>query len=77
MDRSAAPPHRPGPSDRTLPVDDLPLVPSAEATVVPTDEPPPLPPGKDIHPRRPLPRLREGPAVSDSAPSPPIGGEDR
>jgi len=77
MERSAGPRRGSEPSEPTLPVDDLVLPPPQEVTIVPTTEPPPLPPNQEIHRRRSLPRVREGPPVSDPTPTPPIGDDER
>ena len=77
MDGSAGPRRGPKPSERTLPVEDLPLPPPGEVTIAPTAEPPRLPPDKEIHPRRRLPHVPKGPNVPDPTPSPPLRIDER
>jgi len=77
MRSAACKPREPSPSDRTLPARDVELPPPKQGRTVPTNEPPQLPPEKDIHPRRRLPLVPEGPEVSDPDPAPPVTIDDR
>jgi hypothetical protein len=56
----------------SLPTAELPEQAEKEVHVPYWDTPAPLPPGREIHPRQPIPPVPAGEEVPDDAPSPPV-----
>jgi hypothetical protein len=65
-------PNAPDQPERSLPSADLPLSTPREVSVDYQPSAADVPAGKTIHPRRPAPRVSEGPDVPDPTPSPPV-----
>ena len=66
----------PPPSPRSPPSAAVPPMPVRRVTVATTDEPPAVPEGKEIHPRRNIPRVPEGIDRPDPTVSPPVDVEE-